>query len=195
MLERRPGWTIDSGWSSSNRWLKTRINELLGHRCRTSGSSSGTSGVEERRRTVCLTKNSENVWNKNLKVIFLFFYREQWKNKYAHVLLMNIHFNFYLQCIKKILEVSCLDIGVTSFTINFHLVQLVLGQVSKKNYRNIAEIKKKERERTTSYPRMLILQGDQWKRKIQTDESWFIPILFLCQAKLEQIGRQPDKFQ
>lgn len=56
---------------------------------------------------------------------------------------MNIHFNFYLQCIKKIIEVSCLDIGVTSFTINFHLVQLVLGQVSKKNYRNIAEIKKK----------------------------------------------------
>lgn len=108
------------------------------------------------------------------------------------MLLMNIHFNFYLQCIKKILEVSCLDIGVTSFTINFHLVQLVLGQVSKKNYRNIAEIKKKERERTTSYPffrqRMLILQGDQWKRKIETDESWFIPILFLCQAKLEQIG-------
>lgn len=81
---------------------------------------------------------------------------------------MNIHFNFYLQCIKKILEVSCLDIGVTSFTINFHLVQLVLGQVSKKNYRNIAEIKKKERERTTSYPffrqRMLNLQGDQWKQ-------------------------------
>lgn len=112
---------------------------------------------------------------------------------------MNIHSNFYLQCIKKILEVSCHDIGVTSFTINFHLVQLVLGQVSKKNYRNIAEIKKKERERTTSYPffrqRMLILQGDQWKRKIQTDESWFIPILFLYQAKLEQIGQQPDKFQ
>lgn len=59
---------------------------------------------------------------------------------------MNIHFNFYLQCIKKILEVSCLDIGVTSFTINFHLVQLVLGQVSRKITETLRKLKKGEGE-------------------------------------------------